>query len=356
MTTIRNLGLAISALALMASPAFAKEARKGFYVGGQAGLTIPNDNEVTSKTGLLTHKLDFDPGWLAGANVGYAFGNGLRTELELGYREADKSGTTNPYGNTALRANGTYGLFNAMANLYYDMDINWILTPYVGVGIGYANLWNDGLTIASGAGTQVAATDGSAGALAYQAIGGFSYDICPRWQASLDYRYLGTDKVDFGNVKSEYSSHNIVLGLKYYFNAPKMAEVPEAAATAPAAGGPAAVPAVANTYMVFFDFDKAVLTPEAKNILARVAADYKKGKNVRVNVTGHADRSGKDSYNMNLSQKRAKAVQKELVRLGVQSQEIATVAKGESQPLVATADGVREAQNRRAEIVFGDAK
>ncbi len=358
MMNVRTLALTVSALALLASPGHAAEAmRKGFYVGGATGLTIPMDNEIDSNTGLLSHKLSFDPGWLVDGQVGYAFGNGLRTELEVGYRQADIDGTTNPYGNAALGASGDYGVLNTMVNVYYDMPINWVVTPYVGVGVGYAHIWADGLRTASSSTTTVNAADSDSGEFAYQAIGGVSYDICPRWQASVDYRYLAALDADFGNMRSEYSAHNIMAGLKYYFSVPAaMAAAPEGKAPAVAPVAQPGVPAVANTYMVFFDFDKSVLTPEAKTILARVAADYKKGKMVRVNVTGHADRAGTDRHNDGLSQRRAKAVLKELVRLGVPTNEIATRGMGEAQPLVPTADGVREAQNRRAEIVLGDVR
>ena len=55
---------------------------------------------------------------------------------------------------------------------------------------------------------------------------------------------------------------------------------------------------------------------------------------------------------MRLSQRRAEAIKAELVKNGVPANEISVVAKGESQPLVPTADGVREPQNRRVQIVF----
>lgn len=352
MNNIRTLALTVSALALMTSPSFAANGNhQGFYVGGGAGVTFPMDDEITSNSTLLTHKLSFDPGWLLNGEVGYAFGNGLRTEVEVGYREATEDQTTNPYNNAALGASGHYGVLNSMVNVIYDMPINWVVTPYIGAGVGYAHVWARNLRTAGSSTTLVNASDSSAGAFAYQAIGGVSYDFARHWQASLDYRYLATTKLDYGNMKSEYSSHNIVAGVKYYFNDPEMAAIPAAAVAAAPAAIPTA-PAVANTYMVFFDYNKSNLTPEAKNILAAVAADFKKGKAVRINVTGHADRSGGDKYNMALSKKRAHAVQAELARLGVPGKEVVTKGAGESQPMVATADGVREAQNRRAEIVF----
>jgi OmpA-OmpF porin, OOP family len=357
MKILKLFGLAVSAMALMTGAAQASEATnvKGFYVGGAAGATFPMDSEVENKAVTQPdHKLSFDPGWGVTGAVGYKYGNGLRTELELGYRSASKESITNPLGNPALGVDGDLGVGTAMANLIYDMDVNFVLTPYVGVGVGYAHVWDEDLRIADSASTLLEASDESAGAFAYQAIGGFSYDFAPHWAATLDYRYLATTELDFGNEKVEYSSHNVMLGLRYEFNAPMAMAAAPAAAPAPMVAAPAAAPvATPNTYMVFFDFDKASITPEAKTILAAVAQEYKKGKTVRVHVTGHADRSGKPGYNDKLSNRRAAAVKAELDRLGVPAAEVVTKASGEKNPMIPTADGVREAQNRRAEIILG---
>ena len=70
-------------------------------------------------------------------------------------------------------------------------------------------------------------------------------------------------------------------------------------------------------------------------------------------ATGHTDKSGPDNYNMALSLRRANTVKDSLVRNGVPATAISVVGVGESQPLVQTADGVREPQNRRVEIVIG---
>ncbi len=68
---------------------------------------------------------------------------------------------------------------------------------------------------------------------------------------------------------------------------------------------------------------------------------------------GHADRSGSADYNVGLSQRRADAVKAYLGGRGVPDGAMSTEAFGESRPLVETADGVREPQNRRVEITFG---
>ena len=69
-------------------------------------------------------------------------------------------------------------------------------------------------------------------------------------------------------------------------------------------------------------------------------------------MAGHADTSGTQRYNQDLSRRRAQAVASELVRLGVPREAITVQAFGESRPLVPTGDGVREPQNRRVEIVL----
>ena len=124
---------------------------------------------------------------------------------------------------------------------------------------------------------------------------------------------------------------------------PKMMPAPQ---PAPVAAAPA--PAVS---LVFFDFDSAVLTPEARAIVRTAAQQARRGGTARIEVTGHADTSGPASYNVGLSQRRANAVRTLLISEGVSQAEIAVAAKGETEPLVPTPDGVREPQNRRVEIV-----
>ena len=131
------------------------------------------------------------------------------------------------------------------------------------------------------------------------------------------------------------------------------------AAAAGAADSPLApAPAVGETvdsnrsYLVFFDFDSSNLTPEAKQVVASAAASALQGETTRIDVTGHTDRSGSVQYNQALSVRRGEAVRRELVADGVADSLIAVRGVGESDPLVPTADGVREPQNRRVEIVL----
>ncbi|MDQ3563331.1 MAG: OmpA family protein [Pseudomonadota bacterium] len=122
-----------------------------------------------------------------------------------------------------------------------------------------------------------------------------------------------------------------------------------------AAEEPAPVPEAAvppESYLVFFDLDKADVTPEGMSIVESAAADASAKPFNRIIALGHADTSGSDSYNRDLSQRRADAVKSALTEFGVQADAIETEALGETQPLVPTDDGVREPQNRRVEIVI----
>jgi outer membrane protein OmpA-like peptidoglycan-associated protein len=108
----------------------------------------------------------------------------------------------------------------------------------------------------------------------------------------------------------------------------------------------------APSFMVFFDWDKSDLNAASLETIARAAAAYRAKGGAQIKATGHTDSSGPDVYNMALSLRRANAVKDALIRDGVPERDISVVGRGESQPLVPTADGVREAQNRRVEIVI----
>ena len=71
---------------------------------------------------------------------------------------------------------------------------------------------------------------------------------------------------------------------------------------------------------------------------------------VRIVVTGHTDTVGSQVYNQALSERRAQAVEAEMVRQGMNADQIETVGRSFSEPLVPTGPGVREPQNRRAVI------
>ena len=113
---------------------------------------------------------------------------------------------------------------------------------------------------------------------------------------------------------------------------------------------PAMAPPPPQSFIIFFDFDSAEITPQAAGILDEVAGAYDAGAGASVMLVGHADRSGSNAYNQRLSQRRVDAARGGLAQRGVPAGAIDTVARGESEPRVPTPDGVREQENRRVEI------
>ena len=109
-----------------------------------------------------------------------------------------------------------------------------------------------------------------------------------------------------------------------------------------------------DVYLVFFAWDQADLTPVTRAVLDQVAAEYARGEPTRVTVAGHADRSGTEAYNQALSEQRARNIARALVERGVPQRALDVQWFGESEPRIPTEDGVREPQNRRVEIVFGE--
>jgi peptidoglycan-associated lipoprotein len=109
----------------------------------------------------------------------------------------------------------------------------------------------------------------------------------------------------------------------------------------------APVKAVAN--VVYFDFDKYDLTPEARAILL-AHAEKLKGSSTSVRLEGHADERGSREYNMALGEKRAKAARDFLVLQGVKAASLEVVSYGEERPVATGHDEASYSQNRRVEI------
>ncbi len=106
---------------------------------------------------------------------------------------------------------------------------------------------------------------------------------------------------------------------------------------------------------VYFEYDMAELSTEARGLLDAKVGILLANTSVRIRVTGHADERGSDEYNLALGQRRAAAVKRYLTDRGVDESRIDILSLGEERPEVT--DGTEEAfrLNRRAvfEIVSG---
>lgn len=109
-----------------------------------------------------------------------------------------------------------------------------------------------------------------------------------------------------------------------------------------------------RTYLVLFDWDRSNIRPDGQAVIDQVLADSAAQgmDSVNISATGHADLSGSEDYNLALSLRRADAVREALIAGGVPAEAITVAGRGESEPAVPTADGVKEQANRRVEIIL----
>jgi outer membrane protein OmpA-like peptidoglycan-associated protein len=109
--------------------------------------------------------------------------------------------------------------------------------------------------------------------------------------------------------------------------------------------------------MVFFASDSTALSKRAREQIAdfvtNPAGPVKTMPKAKVCVGGHSDRTGPEPINVEVAQRRADAVAKYLVELGVPQPRIVAQSLGSSKPLVVTGPGMSEISNRRVEIVVG---
>ena len=386
----------LAATVLAAAPVAAQaQAVSGIYIGAGAGVnfmsnqTVDRTSFTQGVTGAVTNNLqgsrsaEMGTGYVGVASIGYGLGNGLRLELEGGFRQNrfQKLGSNPAVG--VANFSGNENKYTGMVNVLYDIDpavfgLGTIpVVPYVGVGAGYAWAQDQNARVLGFVPATVGVnnpfgqyqyrTNSGQGDFAYQGIVGVSFPIqtIPGLSLTAEYRFLGlagdrtyhyqyasnrplatggaTARADL-RFNDDYN-HSVLVGVRYAFNA---------APPPPPAAPVAAVPTreAARTYLVFFDWDKADLTPRARQVVAEAAQATTRVQVTRIQVNGYTDTSGTPRYNQGLSVRRAQTVANELVRDGVPRGAISMQGFGETRLLVPTANGVREPQNRRVEIIL----
>ena len=105
-----------------------------------------------------------------------------------------------------------------------------------------------------------------------------------------------------------------------------------------------------------FDFDKANIKPEYRDILNRIAGIMMTLKGYTITVYGYTDDIGTQAYNLQLSQRRAEAVRDFLVQAGISATVMSTKGFGKSDPRVPGDSELARAANRRVEIAIVDSK
>jgi peptidoglycan-associated lipoprotein len=108
----------------------------------------------------------------------------------------------------------------------------------------------------------------------------------------------------------------------------------------------------ATTDRVFFDYDSAVLRPDARGGLDAIATTLIQQPRCRFVIEGHCDERGTREYNLALGEKRANAVMTYLAALGVDPGRMETISYGKERPAVIGNTEAEWAKNRRAVMVF----
>ncbi len=103
---------------------------------------------------------------------------------------------------------------------------------------------------------------------------------------------------------------------------------------------------------IFFDFSKFELKPESYPELNRLVKLLRDEKNLKIRIEGHTDIVGSDSYNLELSRKRANAVKTYLVRKGISRKRLIAKGYGSRKPVADNDTEEGKAKNRRVEIIF----
>ena len=183
------------ALITAATPVVARAADdNGWYVRGDAGATF--SGRIDGTNGPRS-----DDGWTVDLGAGKSFGNGFRSDAELLYLDGSgKSGA----GDTHVLA----GFLNG----YYDFLPNSQWRPFIGAGIGVADVKVD---------DSLVAPHGDQTSFAYQATAGVSHPFTDRLTGEVAYRYIGVPDVKFGSVaervKGDFGVSLVTVGLRYRF-------------------------------------------------------------------------------------------------------------------------------------------
>ncbi len=214
-----------------ASPAQAAgEAGSGFYGSVFAGGNFANNAEFSGAIGGSpeTVENEYDTGFVVGGALGKAWGNfgraGLRTEVELSYREndVDQIFFSGNGPDAEINVGGNSSSTSVFANVLVDLPLAGIpVTPFAGVGIGVAFTEQD---FVYGPGVSVSDSDE---VLTGQFIAGVSYAVSDRYALTLDGRYqrafgvesrrLAPDGSLTGTIEDDLDTFSATLGLRMKF-------------------------------------------------------------------------------------------------------------------------------------------
>jgi OmpA-OmpF porin, OOP family len=204
------LAAAILALSLTAAPARAV----GPYITAGGAYTVHQDVSLPTINLAPQTTVDFKDGYALRAAAGMDFLL-LRVEGEFSILRTKIDSLSNAAfaGGAAQPASGTIDAKIGMVNLYLDLPIPFLISPYIGVGGGVAYVEARSVSAAG-----ITLQNGRAPLLAYQGIAGLSFDIAPLITGYIEYRHLRLGDAGVTNIAAEDAKiHMAGAGLRIGF-------------------------------------------------------------------------------------------------------------------------------------------
>lgn len=248
--TLRKLLMASAAIITLTAVSSAEAAQPYASIfGGASFLQKPGlagKSFTRTTTTYVFHSsqsvdTSFKTGFVLGGNAGIEWGSGLRTELELAYRQhnsgkrahitthytigyqhGSSGGRTTPLSSrdsANVPANLRLRAWSLMANAWYDFDLGLPVTPYVGGGLGMA------MVKISGDLDSARIYEKNDTVFAWQVGAGVSMPLTDTTKLFLDYRYFAADAAHLklepgyhgGDVNADFNSHSVMVGVRFNF-------------------------------------------------------------------------------------------------------------------------------------------
>ena len=201
--------VAFSSFAFAGGEQKSKDKADGYYVTLLGGVGFLNDADITDST-IEDFKVtsEFDTGYLFGLALGYKHDT-QRLEGEFSYQKNDFDKWSSFA--DSVDTTGDTSAFTFLFNYYFDIPTKYPIKPFLTAGVGVSRIEINDLGFPEVIGGEI---DESDTVFAYQFGFGASWAMSRSLDLELKYRYFGTQDPSFDTIDAEYSSHNVILGLR----------------------------------------------------------------------------------------------------------------------------------------------
>lgn len=188
---------------------------EGPYMSGNIGYADVSNSIVEIKSAPLvpSNKIDFDSGYLLSGSFGYNFG-AARIEGEVGYQNSNFGNLQNNA--IGFDVSGEASALSFMVNGYYDFFNHSYFSFFLTGGLGIAQVDFSDIVLPPYTDV-VVRIDGDDNVFAYQIGAGVGYSMTEQLMLDFKYRYFVTEDPDLGIAKTEFESHNLLVGIRYQF-------------------------------------------------------------------------------------------------------------------------------------------